>query len=136
MRFKTHIQMQNARIDLIPLINCLFLLNIFFLLSSSVIFQPGVRVNLPVVPRQVAAREANEMFVTLTKTGGIYLAEKPCTWEGLKLRLRTIHKTDPSRVIVIKADSGLPHEDITRAIAYVQAAGFTKISLAVAATQK
>ena len=133
MRFRTHVKMETARLDMIALINCLFLLNIFFLLSSSVIFQPGVRVNLPVVPRQVVSRDANELFVTLTQSGSVYLAEKPCTWEGLKLRLRKIHQTDPSRVIVIKADSSLSHEVITRVIAYAQAAGFTKISMAVAA---
>ena len=78
-------------------------------------------------------RDANELFVTLTKSGKVYLAEKPCTWGSLKLRLRKMHQTDPSRVIVIKADSGLSHETITRALSYVQIAGFTKISMAVAA---
>ena len=136
MRYKTHVKMETARLDMIALINCLFLLNIFFLLSSSVIFQPGVRVNLPMVSRPVDVRDANELFVTLTLAGSVYLAEKPCTWEGLKLRLRTMHKSDPSRVVVIKADSGLSHEAITRVIAYVQAAGFTKISLAVATRQQ
>ena len=135
MRFKTRVKMETARLDMIALINCLFLLNIFFLLSSSVIFQPGVRVNLPSIPYRVGPREANEMFITLTQGGKVYLAEKPCTWEGLKLRLRTLHKSDPSRVLVIKADSGLSHEFITRAIAYAQSAGFTKISLAVAARE-
>ncbi len=118
--------------DMIALINCLFLLNIFFLLSSSVIFQPGVRVNLPDIGRIAPAREANELFITLTRSGRVYLAEKPCTWIGLKLRLRSLHASDPSRVIVIKADSGLPHEEITRVLAYAQRAGFKKISLAVA----
>ncbi len=136
MRFTTHVKMEAVRIDMIPLINCLFLLNIFFLLSSSVVFQPGIRVDLPAISRKFAGREANELFITLTQQGKIYLAEKPSTWEGLKLRLRTMHKTDPSRVIVIKADSSLPHESVARAMACAQAAGFTKISLAVAVPQE
>ena len=136
MRFKTHLNRQSVRIDMIPLINCLFLLNIFFLLSSSVVFQPGIRVDMPVISRKFAGREANELFITLTKQGKIFLAEKPSTWEGLKLRLRTMHKTDPSRVIVIKADSGLPHESVARTLAYAQGAGFVKISLAVAVPQE
>ena len=74
MRFKTRVKMETARLDMIALINCLFLLNIFFLLSSSVIFQPGVRVNLPSIPYQVGPREANEMFITLTQGGKVYLA--------------------------------------------------------------
>ena len=137
MRFKTHIKAESARLDMIALINCLFLLNIFFLLSSTVIFQPGVRVNLPIVDRRpIAPREANELFVTLTTDGKVYLAEKSCTWIGFKLRLRALHKADPWRIVVIKADNNLRQEEVTRAIAYVQSAGFTKISLAVAAPQK
>ena len=136
MRFKTHLRVESPRLDMIALINCLFLLNIFFLLSSSVIFQPGIRVDLPVLSRFVPVREANELFITLTQRGQIYLAEKPCTWVGLKLRLRGLHKSDPSRVLVIKADSGLSHEHITRVLAYAQAAGFQKISLAVATPER
>ncbi len=136
MKFRTHLRTDSVRLDMIPLINCLFLLNIFFLLSSSVIFQPGIRVDLPMVPRQMQGLEANELFVTLAKDGKIFLAEKPCTWNGLKWRLRSMHKSDPSRVVVIKADSALPHEAITRAIGYVQMAGFGKISLAVDAGRK
>ncbi len=134
MKFKTHVKMEAVRLDLISLINCLFLLNIFFLLSSSVIFQPGVRVNLPSVSmRTMQGREANELFITLTRDGRVYLAEKACTWIGLKLRLRSMHKADPSRMVVIKADSSLGHESVTRAIACTESAGFKKISMAVAA---
>ena len=130
MRFKTHVRMESARLDMISLINCLFLLIIFFLLSSTVIVQPGIRVDLPVVSNLVPVREANEVFVTLTRDGKIYLAEKPCTWAGLKPRLRSLHKSDPSRLIVIKADNNVPHSHTTRLLSYAQAAGFSRIALA------
>ena len=116
---------------MIALINCLFLLNIFFMLSSSVISQPGVRLNLPVVPREIYTREANELFITLTRENRIYVGERGCTWLGLKPRLRSMHKADPYRVVVIKADGGVPHETVTRVLSAIESAGFSKVSLAV-----
>ena len=47
MRFKRHIELKKGQLDIAPLIDVVFLLLIFFMLTSTFISQQGIRVNLP-----------------------------------------------------------------------------------------
>ena len=46
-RFKRHIELEHGRLDLAPLIDVVFLLLIFFMLTSSFVIQPSITINLP-----------------------------------------------------------------------------------------
>ena len=49
MKFKRHMELEHGlrQIDIAPLIDMVFQLLIFFMLTSSFIMQPGIKVNLP-----------------------------------------------------------------------------------------
>ena len=47
MRFKRRIFLEKGKLDIAPLIDVIFLLLVFFMLTSSFIFQPGIKINLP-----------------------------------------------------------------------------------------
>src|SRR3989338_5910514 len=47
MRFKRRLKMQSGTMDMTPLIDVVFQLLLFFMLSSSFILQPGIRISLP-----------------------------------------------------------------------------------------
>lgn len=49
MRFKGRLELERGlqQIDIAPLINVLFLLLIFFMLTSSFLLQPGIKIHLP-----------------------------------------------------------------------------------------
>jgi biopolymer transport protein ExbD len=61
MRFKRHAQLEGGlkQIDIVPLINVVFLLLIFFMMTSSFVIQPGIKVNLPRVITSEALRPEN-----------------------------------------------------------------------------
>jgi len=91
----------NARIiagpmPLAPLVDVVFLLLIFFMLSSSLVFWPGLRVDTKV---QLPASETNSMnaadklIITMTRAdvshpGLLFLNDKPVNWDELKLTLK------------------------------------------------
>lgn len=66
------------QIDIAPLIDCIFLLLIFFMLTSSFIVIPGVNVKLPkaLAPEEVDARS---LTVVISSEDIIYLEGKPLT---------------------------------------------------------
>ena len=63
MRFKRHLQIYKGRVDLTPLIDVVFQLLIFFMLSSSYVMQPGILVDLP-ESRLVAPARSENLVVT------------------------------------------------------------------------
>jgi biopolymer transport protein ExbD len=101
MKFKRKVQLEKGSLDIAPLIDVVFLLLIFFMLTSSYIFQPGIRVDLPrAVTSEVLHREL--LIVTVTSSNTIYINERPTEWDELVSRL-TLAAADEQPVL-IRAD--------------------------------
>jgi biopolymer transport protein ExbD len=101
MRFKRRVFLEKGQLDIAPLIDIVFLLLIFFMLTSSFIFQPGIRVNLPrAVTSEVLHKEI--LVVTITQGNDIYLNERPVTREELVSRIRMASRE--GRSLLIQAD--------------------------------
>ncbi|MFC1804221.1 ExbD/TolR family protein [Candidatus Omnitrophota bacterium] len=67
MRFKRHMELEHGlrQIDIAPLIDIIFQLLIFFMLTSSFIMQPGIKVRLPkAVTSEVVRSENIEIIVS------------------------------------------------------------------------
>ncbi|MCX5687270.1 MAG: biopolymer transporter ExbD [Candidatus Omnitrophica bacterium] len=100
MKFKQHLQIEDAQLNMVPLINCIFLLLIFFLLTSNFISQPGIKINLPkAVTSEVVQK--NTVVITITYDNRFYLNEAPVTLVELKSKLEKASNSEP---ILIKAD--------------------------------
>lgn len=100
MRFKKRIQVEKGVIEMAPLIDCVFLLMIFFLLTSNFIFQPGIKINLPKAVTSEVVQE-NTIVITITSDNRFYLNESPVTLAELKNKLERASHAKP---ILIKAD--------------------------------
>lgn len=100
MKFKRHVYLEKGGINMVPLINCVFLLMIFFLLTSNFMFQPGIKINLPkAVTSEVV--QGNTIVITMTSDNRYYLDEAPITMAELKNKLERVSGSKP---ILIKAD--------------------------------
>lgn len=102
MKFKRRTQIEKGFIDLTPLVNVFFLLLIFFMFTSSFIFQPGIKVNLPkAVTSEVVQQET--VVLIITKDDKLYLSEREISKDELLSKLKLISKEKAS--LLIKADS-------------------------------
>jgi len=101
MRFKRKVFLEKGQLDIAPLIDVIFLLLIFFMLTSSFVFQPGIRVNLPkAVTSEVMHKEL--LVVTITESNEIFINERPISKEELVSRI-TIAAQD-EQPLLIRAD--------------------------------
>lgn len=101
MRLKRHAELAKGRIDLAPLVDVVFLLIIFFMLTSSFVRQPGIMVRLPKAITSEALEERN-VIITITAEGEIFLDEEPITINELSSKLVEAAKAE--RYLLIKAD--------------------------------
>ncbi len=103
MRFKRSIKLEQGieQIDIAPLIDVVFQLLIFFMLSSSFTFQSGINVKLPKAVTSDIIKEEN-MVVTITDDDVIYLNGKITTFKELSKILS--EKKNADNPILIKAD--------------------------------
>ncbi len=101
MKFKRKVFLEQGKLDIAPLIDIVFLLLIFFMLTSSFIFQPGIRVSLPrAVTSEVLHKEL--MIVTITKDNKVYINERPADGDELVSRITVASREE--QPLLIKAD--------------------------------
>ncbi len=103
MRFKGRMELEHGlkQIDIAPLIDVVFQLLIFFMLTSSFIMQPGIKINLPKAVTSEVIKQGN-IEILVTGESVIYLNGKIVTLEELKKIFKQASKRD--QTILIKSD--------------------------------
>ena len=103
MRFKRHIELEHGlrQIDIAPLVDVIFQLLIFFMLTSSFIIPSGIRVNLPkaVTSQMVKSRS---LEVVVSGENVIYIDSRVITIQELKSILKGLAANN--QPLLIKAD--------------------------------
>jgi biopolymer transport protein ExbD len=90
-----------GQLDIAPLIDIVFQLLIFFMLTSSFVFQPGIRINLPKAVTSDVVQDKN-IVVSISAENVLYLSGKVATLDELKNHLQKIKQVSGS--VLIKAD--------------------------------
>jgi biopolymer transport protein ExbD len=90
------------QIDIAPLIDIVFQLLIFFMLTSSFVMQPGIKVNLPKAVTSEAIKYEN-IEILITSENITYLNGNVITANELKALLKQVSKRK-GQTILIRAD--------------------------------
>ncbi len=122
---------EKARIEIIPMIDIIFFLLVFFMLSTlSMTINRGLPVHLPkAASSQRDVRES--VHITVTRDGEIFLNKKPVTLPELGPRVQAGLQQDPELVAVIQADDQAKHGAIVEVMDQIRLAGLARLAIAV-----
>lgn len=127
MRFKRRIAVEKGLIDMTPMVNIFFLLFIFFMFTSSFIFQPGIKVNLPkAVTGEVVQGESAVIIVT--KDDRLFQNEREISGDEFISNLRIIAKAKGS--LLIKADGRASLGKVVEMWDLCRSEGVSQVSIA------
>lgn len=122
MRFLRRSSPIKALFDLTPLIDCVFLLLIFFMVSTSfATLRQGMKVNLPST-RTPQEKLEEKIVISLTRDGHIFLGKKPVEkkelFQALKKKLKGREST-----VLINADREVLHGKVVEVMDISKRAG-------------
>ncbi len=118
----------NIDIPVTPLIDIVFLLLIYFLLTSHFIKQQFIKVDLPESKTKSNYVEKKLLTISITKEGSIYLDGKPIERNKLKEAL-SLAKREGIEQIIIEADRNARVQILVSVMDLVKASGFEKVML-------
>jgi len=128
MRFKGQ-PIRRARIEMIPLIDVVFLLLIFFIYAMlSMTIHKGIPVLLPKAKTSLIDRE-QYLSISISRNHRIFVDETEVPMERLLQRLSELCKEKPSLRVFIRGDRRIPYELLVRVLDTVRASGLSKVSL-------
>lgn len=111
------------------LTDIVLLLLIFFLLSSTFIIQPGIKVKLPVSDTAEATNEKS-ITVTLTSKGLIYLNQDQISISELPAKWNQLMAQNPEQAIIIRADKGVTIDQTVAILDIGKKVGATNFNIA------
>lgn len=114
-------------IDMAPLIDCVFLLLIFFMLSSS-FTQPAIPLQLPVSASKDKP-DTPPVTISANETGQLYVNAEPVELERIGATLQDVTMGDTSRTIQFRGDRSIRYEWFMAVVTAVREAGFMKLAL-------
>ena len=89
--------------DIAPLIDIVFLLLIFFMLTANFIMQPGIKITLPVAKMSKPQEEKN-ITVFISRENEIYLNDEQISIDELKGALEEKLEASQKKAVILKAD--------------------------------
>ncbi|MBD3309403.1 biopolymer transporter ExbD [candidate division KSB3 bacterium] len=119
------------QVNVTSLIDVVLLLLIFFMISTTFVTQPGIRVNLPKAQAKVKnlAQESNTIVITADNTIFINRQEIRDA-EELRAILRMLHDERQEDLIVVKADESVAHGVVVTIMDIAKTSGFSRIAIA------
>lgn len=117
-----------ASINIAPLVDVVFLLVIFFAVSTTFLETAGLRLELP-SSTSTAPKESQELTVLLGEDGTLSFDGEILDHETLGLRLQVALEGKERKLVVLRADRSARHGEVVRLIDVIRDAGAEDLTL-------
>lgn len=130
MKLRNYRDTKQPDLNIIPMIDIMFFLLVFFMLSTMyMVEQKTIPVNLPQATSAAIDNKTN-FTVTLKDDGSIYLEDQQTDIQTLLMQATKEQKNNPSFAIIIRADKDINYDKVVSFIDTLKKAGITRFGLA------
>jgi len=122
-------QEEESEINLTPMLDVVFIMLIFFIVTASFVKVPGVEVIKP--PAQTAeSKPTATILVAVTSKGQIWIQRRKVDARAVRANIERLHAENPLGALVIEADEDAETGLVLRVMDAARQAGVSKVSLA------
>ena len=117
-------------VDITPLVDIVFLMLIFFMVSTSFKVASRLKLELPTSKSQEQVSEKQEVIVSVSPSGQFYVQDEAVSDLDLRKRILNETKGDPNMRVVLRADAKTQHRYVVRALDVLRGLGMGKVAIA------
>jgi biopolymer transport protein ExbD len=119
-------------INISPLIDMVFILLIFFIVTTVFVEETGVEVTKPQAASQVQL-EKNSILIAITSNNNVVYANREIGINGVRGVVRRLVQEDPRMPVIIQADESVPTRLLVRVIDEAKLAGAQSVNISTEA---
>mgnify|MGYP000518918156 CR=1 FL=1 len=130
---------ERRNLNLTPLIDVVFLLLIFFMVSTTFEKQSKLKIELPEASQDAVASAQQELTLSISQNGAFYVNnnEVPNAQViSLTQAFRAVSNDKLDMPVTIKADANVAHKHVVMAMDVLGTMGFTTVSMATTKSKK
>jgi biopolymer transport protein ExbD len=122
---------RRPNINITSLIDVLFLLLTFFLVTTTFIEQSALKVELPSMKHADRVQQEKRFILNVSKNGQMFFNGESTSTEALKsLLAKSSADVDASGGLILRADSGLPYGDVMGILDVIKGSGVKRFVIA------
>jgi biopolymer transport protein ExbD len=116
-------------INLTPMLDVVFIMLIFFIVTASFIKEAGIDVNRPDAPTAERVEDAN-ILIAISPNDEIWIDRRLVDPQAVRANIERLHAENPKGSVVIQADKKSTNEMLVTIMDASRAAGVYNISIA------
>lgn len=135
MRIRDHRADDEPEINLVPMIDVILCLIIFFVVTTTFDDRSVLKLQLPQATGQPAEAQSKALSVLVNADGRYFVDDRESLRtdvESLKRTIADVAGDDRDRPVLLRADARTPHQSVVTALDALGQMGFHKISIATA----
>ncbi|MDX8378234.1 MAG: biopolymer transporter ExbD [Mariprofundales bacterium] len=117
-------------VDITPLVDVVFLLLIFFMVSTSFVENSKLKLTLPDAGQAGSVMVEKQIIITVDANGALFINDKPVTRIELDNNLQKIVQQNKDMPIILRADSQAKHGDVVFILDTLSKNNLTHIGIA------
>jgi len=120
-------------LEVTPLVDIVFLLLIFFLLTATYVKNPNLDINLPKASLDQSSGHKKDLVIAIKENGDLRYDNQDIEIDKLKGILTARFAENQETIVVIRADEGSKHGKVVEVMDLAKQIGFAKLAIAVKA---
>lgn len=120
---------EEAQIDLTPMLDVVFIMLIFFIVTASFIKEAGVEVNRPEASTADPKENVN-ILIAVTGNDEVWMDGRRIDVRAVRANVERLHAENPKGAVVIQADNESTTETVVKVLDASREAGVLDVSLA------
>lgn len=122
-------QAEEAELDMTPMLDIVFIMLIFFIVTTSFVKESGITVNSPSAATAEKQENAN-IFVAINDQGDVWIDKRQVDIRTVRSIVARLHADNPEGAVVIQSDKKANTEQLMQVMDQVRLAGVETIALA------
>jgi biopolymer transport protein ExbD len=122
-------QDEKEEIDMTPMLDVVFILLIFFIVTASFVKEAGIDVNRPEAATAVKKERAN-ILVAISDKGDIWINKRKVDVRTVQANIERLKAENPQGTVVIQADKKATTDTLIKVMDSARAAGVFDVSIA------
>jgi biopolymer transport protein ExbD len=120
-------------INITPMLDVVFIMLIFFIVTASFVKESGIDVNKPEAQTSVPKEKAN-ILIAIDAAGGIWIDRRKIDPRAVRANIERLHAENPQGTVVIQADEDARTRDLVRVMDAARLAGVYDVAIAASSS--
>ncbi len=129
MRRKHHGTTEEADIDMTPMLDIVFIMLIFFIVTTSFVKETGIDVSRPNA-NTAERKERGNILIAIKPNGDVWIAKRKVELRAVRANVERLHAENPEGTVVIIADKEAQTGTLVEVMDQVRLAGVYSVSIA------